>query len=177
MKTPRVPSQILSMLPLEQAERILEEIRRNGNRFASQRSGDYLKKRLELETRIRQLFELKGGQPKLTHPHYMILGACPWLKGWYVDGQELQIKLTSIPKKCISFTYGNSFPAMNYNDGKSHRGQVYTVTELGEIIQRYGLPQEWNSDGKGGPERYIEAQVWDEAPLKEHLGLLQGNTS
>ena len=107
----------------------------------------------------------------------MILGACPWLKGWYVDGQELQIKLTSIPKKCISFTYGNSFPAMNYNDGKSHRGQVYTVTELGEIIQRYGLPQEWNSDGKGGPERYIEAQVWDEAPLKEHLGLLQGNTS
>ena len=48
------------MLPLEQAERILEEIRRNGNRFASQRSGDYLKRRLELETRIRQLFESKG---------------------------------------------------------------------------------------------------------------------
>jgi hypothetical protein len=167
----------LSMLPLEQAEQILEEIRRNGNRFASQRSSDYLKKRLELETRIRQLFKLRGGQPQLTHPHYMILGTCPWLKGWYVDGQELQIKLTSIPKECVSFTYGDSFPAMNYNDGKPYRGQVYTLTELGEIIRRYGLPQEWNPDGKGGPERYIEAQVWDDAPLKEYLSLLQSNKS
>jgi hypothetical protein len=171
------PFSNLSMLPLEQAEQILEEIRRNGNRFASQRSGDYLKRRLELEIRIRQLFESKGGQPKLTHPHYMILGACPWLKGWYVDGQELQIKLTSIPKECISFTYGDSFPAMNYNDGKPYRRQVYTLNELEEIIQCYGLPQEWNPDGKGGPERYVEAQVWDETSLKEHLGLLQGNTS
>jgi len=29
----------------------------------------------------------------------------------------------------------------------------------------YGLPQEWNADGQGGPERYIEAQVWDEPPI------------
>ena len=83
------PFSNLSMLPLEQAEEILDEIRRDGNRFASQRASDYLKKRLELETRIRQRFEEKGGKPKLTRPHYMILGACPWLKKWYVDGQEL----------------------------------------------------------------------------------------
>jgi hypothetical protein len=163
------PFSNLSMLPLEQAERILEEIRRNGNRFASQRANDYLTKRLELEIKIKQQFEEKGGKPNLSRPHYMILGTCPWLKGWYVDGQELQIKLASIPKECISFTYGDSFPAMNYKDGKPYRGQVYTLNELGKIIQRYGLPQEWNPDGKGGPERYIEAQVWDDAPLKEYL--------
>jgi len=160
------PFSNLSMLPPEQAEQILEEIRRNGNRFASQRSSDYLKKRLALEDKIRKLFEEKGGQPKLKRPHYFILGTCSWLKGWYVDGQEVQIKLTSIPESCVSFTYGDSFPAMNVQDGKTYRGQVYAVSELEEVVKRYGLPQEWNPDGSGGPERYIEAQVWDDTPLK-----------
>ncbi|RPJ22456.1 MAG: hypothetical protein EHM33_23485 [Chloroflexi bacterium] len=165
------PFSNLSLLPLEQAEQILEEIRRTGNRFASQRSSDYLKKRLELENKIRKLFEEKGGQPKLRRPHYMILGTCPWLKGWYVDGQEVQIKLALISESCVSFTYGDSFPAINYQDGKPYRGQVYTVSELEEVIRRYGLPQEWNSDGSGGPERYIEAQIWDDAPLQKYLSV------
>ncbi|HLO16004.1 MAG TPA: hypothetical protein VK206_14320, partial [Anaerolineales bacterium] len=69
----------------------------------------------------------------------------------------------------VSFTYGDSFPAMNYSDGKPYRGQVYMLSELGEVIKRYGLPQEWNPDGKGGPERYIEAQVWDDGPLREYF--------
>ena len=163
------PFSNLSMLPLEQAEQIPEEIRRNGKRFASQHSSDYMRIRLNLEGKIRKLFEEKGGKPKLTKPHYMILGICSWLKGWYVDGQELQIKLALIPKDCVSFTYGDSFPAMNYKDGKPYRGQVYIESELEEIIKRYGLPQEWNPHGKGGPERYIEAQVWDDVPLKEYL--------
>lgn len=170
------PFSNLSMLPIEQAEQILEEIRRDGNRFASQRASDYLKRRLELEIKIRQCFEEKGGKPKLARPHYMILGTCPWLKQWYVDGQELQIKLTSISEDCVSFTYGDSFPAMNYNDVKPYRRQIYTLNELGEIVRRYGLPQEWNPDGKGGPERYIEAQVWDDTPLKEVLSRLLVNT-
>ena len=60
---------------------------------------------------------------------------------------------------------------MNYKDGKPYRGQIYTLSELGEIIRRFGLPQEWNPDGEGGPERYIEAQVWDNTPLKEYLSV------
>ena len=107
----------------------------------------------------------------------MILGSFPWLKSWYVDGQELRIQLASIPKECVSFTYGDSFPAMNYNDGKPYRGQVYTVSELGESIKVYGLPQEWNPDGKAGTERYIEAQVWDDTPLKEYFNPLKVNSS
>jgi hypothetical protein len=165
------PFSNLSMLSLEQAEQILEEIRRNGNRFASQRASDYMRKRLALEDKIRTLFEARGGRPQLVRPQYMILGACPWLKTWYVDGQELQIKLESIPESCVSFTYGDSFPAMNYRDGKPYRGQVYTRNELGQVIERYGLPQVWNPDGNAGPERYIEAQIWDDTPLKEYLGV------
>ncbi len=165
------PFSNLSLLPLEQAEQILEHIRRADNRFASQRSSDYLERRLALEDKIRRLFAAKGGQPKLNKPHYMTLGACPWLKQWYVDGREVQIKLTAIPESCVSFTYGDSFPAMNYQDGKPYRGQVYTLSELEDVIKRYGLPQDWNPDGSGGPERYIEAQVWDDAPLQEFLAL------
>jgi hypothetical protein len=165
------PFSNLSMLPLEQAEQVLKELCRNGNRFASQRSSDYMQRRFELEDRIRKLFEAKGGKPKLKRPHYMILGACPWLREWYVDGREIQIKILSIPESCVSFTYGDSFPAMNYNDGKPYRGQIYTLAELAKVIEGYGLPQIWNPDGKGGPERYIEAQVWDETPLKEFLSV------
>jgi hypothetical protein len=161
------------MLSLEYAEQILEEIRGSGNRFASQRPSDYMRRRFALEDKIRASFERKGGRPKLVRPHYLILGTCPWLKTWYVDGQELQIMLDSIPESCVSFTYGDSFPAMNYNDGKPYRGQVYTRNELTQVIERYGLPQDWNPDGKGGPERYIEAQVWDDAPLKEYLCVYQ----
>ncbi|MBN1305061.1 MAG: hypothetical protein JXA13_11560 [Anaerolineales bacterium] len=42
-------------------------------------------------------------------------------------------------------------------DGKLYRGQVYRFDELPELLAEYGLPQEWNRDGRLGPERYIEA--------------------
>jgi hypothetical protein len=37
------------------------------------------------------------------------------------------------------------------------------------LIARYGLRQEWNADGHGEPERYIEAQIWDDAALTAYL--------
>ncbi len=165
------PFSNLSMLPPEQAERILESIRQDANRFASQRTGDYLAKRGALEDKIRELFAAKGGKPALRRPQYMILGDCPWVKQWYVDGQELRIQLASFALESVSFTYGDSFPAMNYKDGKPYRGQVYTARELEDLIRCYGLPQEWNPDGGGGPDRYIEAQVWDNAPLQGYLDI------
>jgi hypothetical protein len=43
------------------------------------------------------------------------------------------------------------------------------VEEIREVIRQYGMPGEWNPDGSRGPERYIEAQVWDEEPLRSWL--------
>jgi hypothetical protein len=34
------------------------------------------------------------------------------------------------------------------------------------FVNRNGQPQNWNPDGKLGPDRYIEAQVWSDEPLK-----------
>jgi hypothetical protein len=159
----------LSDLPLEEAEIILERIRLEGQIFASRRAQDYLAIRRELEERVRVLFELKGGQPRRSRPHYMILGTCAWLRQWYLQGCELTIPLAAFSPAIVSFTYGDTFPAMRYQDGKPYRQQVYTLQELPDLIRLYGLPQEWNADGKSGPDRYIEAQVWDDAPLKAWL--------
>ncbi len=163
------PFRSLSDLPRDEAEHVLAAIRQSGKGFASQRKDGYLTVRDAVETRVRQLFIAKGGAPKRQHPHSMVLGESAWIKQWYADGRELQIPLAHFSPQIVSFTYGDIFPAMRYQDGKAYRGQVYTLHELEALIGQYGLPQEWNADGHFGPERYIEAQVWDDLPLLKYL--------
>ena len=165
------PLRNLSDLSLQEAQAILESIRMKGDRFASQRKDDYLAIRRDLEGQIRRLFIAKDGKPKRLHPHYFILGECAWLKSWYPHGCELRVPLCAFRAEHISFTYGDTFPAMRYKDGKPYRGKVYTLAELSGLVEQYGLPQVWNADGKGGPERYIEAQVWEDEPLQEYINL------
>jgi hypothetical protein len=165
----RGPFRSLSDLPADEAEAVLENIRRRGAGFASQRSADYLTIRRGLESRVRTLFIAKGGQPQRPTPHYMILGQCAWVQSWYATGCELCIPLAAFAPQHVSFTYGDTFPAMRYGDGKPYRGQVYTLAELPELIDQFGLPQVWNADGQHGPDRYIEAQVWDDAVIQAWL--------
>ena len=164
------PFRNLSDLPHAEAEAVLEQIRQGGQRrFAGQRTSDYLAVRRGLEARVRELFIAKGGQPVRERPHYLILGACAWLIDWYPAGRELRIPLSEFNGRIVSFTYGDTFPAMRYQDGKPTRGQVYLLAELPGLVEQYGLPQDWNAEGKLGPDRYIEAQVWADEPLKPYL--------
>lgn len=165
----RGPFRNLSDLPLAEAEAILDAIRTRGDGFASKRQADYLTIRRGLEDFVRARFVEKGGQPKRERPHYLILGACEWVKSWYQQGGEIHIPLAAFAPECVSFTYGDTFPAMRYGDGKPYRRQVYTLAELPDLVEQYGLPQVWNADGSKGPDRYIEAQVWDDAPLRRWL--------
>lgn len=162
----RGPFRSLTALDPGEAERILDRIRQAGAGFASQRAADYLTIRRGLEEKIRALFVARGGQPENPTPHYMILGACDWVRTWYADGREVRAPLAAFDPAAVSFTVGDSFPAMRYGDGKPWRGQVYTLAELPDVIARFGLPQDWNPDGAQGPDRYIEAQVWADEPLK-----------
>ncbi|GHO95139.1 hypothetical protein KSF_051870 [Reticulibacter mediterranei] len=163
------PFRNLSDLESEAAEAILQQLRDEGNCFAARRAPDYLRIRRELEERIRALFVQKRGQPRRERPHYMIVGACDWLCTWYQEVDVVTIPLSAFHPQTISFTYGDSFPAMLYTDGKPYRDQVYTLDELQSLIQQYGLPQDWNQDGACGPERYIEAQIWDDQPLQAYM--------
>lgn len=168
----RGPLCSLSTLPPDGAERLLTRIRQAGEVFASRRSPDYLAIRRGLEQRIRELFIARGGQPQRATPHYFIVGACPWLLSWYRAGREIRAPLAAFDPSTVSLTYGDSFPAMRFQDGAPWRGQVYMLAELPALVARYGLPQVTNPEGRLGPDRYIEAQVWGDEPLVS-LGLLK----
>jgi hypothetical protein len=163
------PFRNLSDLPEGEAEAILQRIRQAGDRFASQRREDYLSVRRELEGQVRRMFIAKGGKPQRSSPHYLVLGACPWLQTWYEHGCELRIPLEGFSAEAVSFTYGDTFPAMRFMDGRPYRKQVYTLAELPALVKQYGLPQVWNVKGDHGPDRYIEAQVWDDGPLEPYF--------
>jgi len=94
------------------------------------------------------LFIEKGGQPRRLRPHKFILECCDWVKILYCHGREAQILLKTVDPEVISFTYGDSFPAMRYQDGKPYRGQVYALDELPGLIAQYGYPQVWNREGR-----------------------------
>ena len=161
----------LSDLPLDEAEKILDHIRAEGVVFASRRSKEYMSIRRQLEEKARKMFIEKGGRPRRLVPHYMTLGECLWLKEWYKECREIRIPLMNFDPKIISFTYGDLFPTMRYQDGKPYRNNIYRLDEILDLVSVYGYPQEWNKDGKLGPERYIEAQVWDDEPIAKYIGL------
>jgi hypothetical protein len=162
------PFRNLSDLGTEEAKAVLNEIRLIQKGFASKRSADYLEIRSSIELKARELFIMQGGKPIRSHPHYMTIGKCPWLMDWYPNGRELRILLEEFDPRTISFTYGDLFPTMRCQDGKPYRNQVYTLDQIYKVISEFGLPQEWNPDGNNGPERYIEAQIWDDTPLRLH---------
>ncbi|MEC0370626.1 hypothetical protein [Paenibacillus chibensis] len=162
------PFKNLSSLTLKEAQSIMDALKTEENMFASRRSDDYLRIRLELEAKARNDFMQKGGKPKTMFPHYMTLGRCEWLKTWYAEGKEINIHIHEFKPDTLSFTYGDLFPTMRFKDGKPYREQVYTLHEIMNVIKQFGWPQEWNEDGSQGPERYIEVQVWDEKVINKH---------
>jgi hypothetical protein len=60
-------------------------------------------------------------------------------------------------------------PTFNFKDGKEYREKVYDYEGILKVIEKYGLPQEWNDDGRYGPERYVEAHVWTDDVIKDYL--------
>ena len=91
----------------------------------------------------------------------------PWLSTWYEDGSFIKIPIEEFDTRTISFTYGDSMPTFSpkVNDGREYRKKCYTYEEILKIIEKCGLPQDWNRDGRYGPERYIEAHVWSDETI------------
>lgn len=159
------PFRNLSDLDLQEAERVLSDIRFQRKGLASQRSLDYMATRFELEDLARAMFIGKGGRPIRRRPHYMTFRSVRWLLDWYPNGRELRIPISAFNTVAISFTYGDLFPTMRFNDDRPYRRQLYTIDEIYGVISSHGLPQDWNRNGDWGPERYIEVQIWDDSAL------------
>ena len=162
------PFRSLSDLPMEEAKALLEEIKATRPLSQSaQRHNKYVEYRHNCENIIRREFEKKGGVIKRQPPHYMVVEHSPWLSTWFEDCGVIKIPIEEFDLATVSFTYGDSMPTFSpsIQDGKEYRHQLYTYPEILDVIARYGLPQDWNDDGKHGPERYIEVHVWNDEPI------------
>lgn len=156
------PFRNLSDLELDEAEMIQDNLRKDDVLFSSKRSKDYIRVRRELEEQVREIFISIGGKPNRKVPHYMTLGECAWFQQWYRETNSIRVPIEEFDLDTVSFTYGDMFPTMRFDDGKAYRKRVYTYKDILKIIDKFGWPQEWNINGKLGPERYIEAQVWSD---------------
>ena len=164
------PFKSLSALSPEDAHDILEKIKNERpDSFCAQRDDAYVAKRQSCEAILRKEFKALGGIMDISSPHYMVVEFSPWLSTWYEQSGYIMIPAEKFDKRKLSFTYGDSMPTFNYKDGREYREKVYTYDGILEIIEKYGLPQDWNDDGKHGPERYIEVHVWTDDVIKDYL--------
>lgn len=166
------PFRSLTKLKPEEAKEVLERIKaERPDSFCAQRNEEYVEKRRNCESILRREFAAKGGIMEIESPHYMTLEYSPWLYSWYEQPEYVRIPVEEFDLKTVSFTYGDSMPTFSdrVKDGKEYRKKLYTYDEIVEVIAKYGMPQEWNDDGKQGPERYIEAHVWSDKTIKKYL--------
>lgn len=161
-------------MPIEEAKAVLDAIKRTKPDVQSaKRQPEYMENRHYFEEILKTEFEKKGGVIRRKSPHYMVVEHSPWLSTWFEDSACIKIPIEEFDLKTISFTYGDSHPVFsprpNRMDGKEYRKKLYTYDEILVIIGKYGLPQDWNDDGRFGPERYIEAHVWCDDTIKRYL--------
>ena len=166
------PFKSLTALPEKEAFTVLERIKQDRpSSLSAQRDIDYISKRMNCERIVREEAVKKGILMDILSPHYLVVEHSPWLSTWFEDPGVIKIPIEEFDTRKISFTYGDSMPTFSprVKDGKEYRKKVYTYDEILDIIARYGLPQDWNDDGSHGPERYIEAQVWTDEPIKRYM--------
>lgn len=166
------PFRNLSDLSVEDAWDVVNKIRveRPGSQCA-QRHDKYVEYRRNCENILRNEFVKKGGKMDRNVPHYMVVEFSPWLSTWYEDCDYIRIPIEEFDLSTLSFTYGDSMPTFSptVQDGKEYRHKLYTYEEILKVIEKYGLPQDWNDDGKYGPERYIEVHIWSDETVKKYV--------
>ena len=166
------PFRSISNLSDEEAQNILQRIRvEKPDVFIAKRPDDYLQKRRRFEEMLRKEFIKSGGKPERNTPHYMVVGEVPFFEKWYEHTACISVEASELDLSMLSFTYGDSHPTFSgkINDGKEYRNRLYNYEEIQKIIEKYGLPQIWNSDFKYGPECYVEVQVWTDRGLEKWL--------
>jgi hypothetical protein len=180
----------LNLSDLSEAElaRVLGELNQQGAASSSKRifGRRYMELRRLTEAKLRRLFIEAGGQPERYAPHYLILGQSEWFKGLSPDTQELRIPLSQLPTHVTSATYPDSFTAMAYGpqfnlpyEPKPYHEKAFRLEELSALVQEYGLPRDEDGHGYDGYsqrpfEKYIEIQVWSDAPVQHFLRELKG---
>ena len=166
------PFRSLTNISPEEAKAVIEKIREERpDSLCARRDDQYVQKRRNCEAILRREFAAKGGLMEKDSPHYMVVEFSPWLSTWFEQSEYIRIPIEEFDLRTVSFTYGDSMPTFSDRcaDGKEYRKKLYMYEEILKVIEKYGLPQDWNDDGKFGPERYIEAHVWSEMPVAKYI--------
>lgn len=163
----------LSDISIDEAKAILNNIKEERpNVQSAKRHPTYMEDRHYYEEILKTEFLKKGGVIKRKAPHYMVVEHSPWLSTWHNNSDFIKIPIEEFDIKSVSFTYGDSHPVfsprVNKMDTKEYRKKLYTYDEILKIIDKYGLPQDWNDDGAYGPERYIEAHIWSDQTIDKY---------
>jgi len=163
----------LSELPKEKANEVIRRIKiEKPNTQSAQRDAEYMFRRHMYEDIIKKEFIKKGGIVERSVPHYMVVEHSPWLATWFENSAFIKIPIAEFDLSTISFTYGDSHPTFSPwsrdDDWKEYRRKLYTYDEIIKIIEKYGLPQSWNNDGKFGSERYVEAHIWSDNLISKY---------
>lgn len=164
----------LSDVSIEEAKSVLEKISKaKPHSQAALRNDKYVENRRNCENILRTEFAKRGGLMTRQAPHYMVVEHSPWLSTWYEDCAFVKIPVEEFDIRTLSFTYGDSMPTFSdkFDHDKEYRHKLYTYDEILKIIDKYGLPQDWNDDGKYGPERYVEVHVWSDETIRKYIDL------
>jgi len=137
--------------------------------------------RRQIEQWLRQEFIAKGGAPQESYPIYMILGRSKWLltaadAATRATTAKIQIPLSLFQEGDVSFTYPDSMVSFLLANQKEsayylpdYHGRIFTLSEIRSIIYSNGLPGEkWGTNLPSFLANYIEAQVWNQDPLREY---------
>ncbi len=155
------PCKRMTVLSDDESKALLDKIRNERpDSMCAKRDDSYIDKRKSCEAKLKDAFIAKGGLVEIDSPYYFVVEHSPWLYSWYEQPDYIKIPVGEIDLRYVSFTYGDSMPTFAVQDGKEYRRQVYTYDEILKLIDKYGLPQNWNDDGAHGPERYIEVHIW-----------------
>jgi hypothetical protein len=171
---PEGPFRSISELPTAEAYRVMDQMTGANTwhpmRFSLEKRDWYFAARRRSEERLHAAIVQKGGRPKRRQPYYLFLD--PGLaQNFYPGVKRVHVPLHAIPTGVLSFTYLDSMvcdallgepervpPNCRGFARLSCISEVYRLEELPKLIEEFGYPQ----------GTYLEAQVWDDAPLEPY---------
>ena len=95
--------------------------------------------------------------------------------------QQIVVPLSTLPASLTTFTLPDSVVAMGFGPQfglpyvpKPYHQRVFGLSELADVVKQYGLPLGEPDADYGGyhlrtVEKFIEVQVWTDAPFHRFL--------
>lgn len=175
----RGPFRNICTLACDEAERILDEIRKTGKRRLKP---NYLQRRIATEEWLYAERTRKLGALRLAHPIYCFLGDFHGTDA--TRPLSIRLPLIAFSREAITFTYPDSMASLplatlveHYSDCRPYHGQVFTLDEIEDVVSEYGKPGAERDRSASRYDTFIEVQIWDDKPLREYLPTVGCRTS